>query len=218
MALYGFVYGRRTVSACLLLYTDGRAVVERGNAGSDSSAVPTIADLLTAYRDRTGDSYEDMARKVGDEISRSRMHQLTTRPPREFPKLPRTVERLADMLEVPVTTIVLAFAAGLGIPVTQTGTMLEVTLPAGTDTLTAEDREAIRHVTRALVDARRGFVQTATGSGKSHTVGELVDLARPPAPDLSRVAARRGQSEGRRRRAAQDEHAETQDPSQEPHQ
>lgn len=141
-------------------------MVERRSNVSDASAVPTIAELLTAYRDRTGASYEDMARKVGDEINKSTMHKLTTRPPDQFPKLPRTVELLAQLLEVPVTTIVLAFAAGLGLPVSRAGSLLAETLPPGTDSLTPEDREAVRAVTKALVDARRQA---------------------PPAPDLSRV-------------------------------
>lgn len=162
--------------------------------------MPTIAELLLAYRDRTGDSYADMSRKVRHELHISRLQQLATAPPKEFPKQPRTVELLAELLEVPVTTIVLGFAAGLGIPVSHTGSMLERTLPPGTDSLTAEDREAIRAVTRALVDARN---QAAPGKGG----GKLVDLARPPQPDLSRVAARRGESEGKRRRHEQDDDA-----------
>lgn len=176
-------------------------MVEHGGAGADSSAVPTIAELLLAYRDRTGDSYADMSRKVRNEIHISRLQQLATAPPREFPKQPRTVELLAELLEVPITTIVLGFAAGLGIPVSHTGSMLERTLPPGTDSLTAEDREAIRAVTRALVDAR---------TAAAHGGAEVVDLLRPPAPDLSSpaLAARWGESEGRRRRQAQDDDAD----------
>lgn len=166
--------------------------------------MPTIAELLKAYRDRTGASYEEMARKVGDEITRSRMHQLTTNPPREFPKHPRTIELLSELLQVPVTTTLMAFAAGLGLPVSSSSTLLADTLPPGADTLTPEDREAIRAVTKALIDARNAAVHVGPGSGKTEQVAQLLDLARPPLPDLSQVAARRGQSEGRRLREAQD--------------
>jgi len=90
-------------------------VVELPGGAPDGSGVPTIAELLLAYRDRTGTSYAEMSRKVGDEITAARMHQLATRPPGQFPKTPRVVELLARLLEVPVTTIVLGFAAGLGV-------------------------------------------------------------------------------------------------------
>lgn len=181
-------------------------MVDRGDGDSDGSAVPTIAAMLTSYRDRTGHSYRDMARKVRDEMQGSRLQQLATSPPKAFPER-RTIELLSELLEVPTATVVLAFAAGLGIPVSQTGTMLERTLPPGTDALTAEDREAIRAVTRALVEARNEIAHGA-GSGKSEQVVHLADLARLPLPDLSRVAARRGKSEGRRMREEQDRHGE----------
>lgn len=156
--------------------------------------MPTIAELLTSYRDRTGASYGDMARKVRDEIHISRLQQLATAPPKEFPKRARTVELLAELLEVPVATIVLGFAAGLGIPVRQDGSMLERTLPPGTDKLTDEDRAAIRAVTKALVQAR------------SEPAGDAVEQL--PADDYG-LAARRGTSEGRRLREQQDVDAES---------
>jgi len=162
--------------------------------------VPTIAELLTSYRVRTGDSYEEMARKVGDEITRARMHQLTTTPPREFPKHARTIELLSELLEVPVTTTLLAFAASLGLPVAASGSMLSITLPPGTDNLDPGDVEAIRAVVRQLVQAR---TQVQAGNP-----GRVVDLVRET-PDLSRVAARHGESEGRRRAEQQDDDADT---------
>jgi hypothetical protein len=175
--------------------------------------VPTIAELLTAYRDRTGASYEEMARKVGDEINRSRMHQLVTAPPKEFPKRARTIELLAQLLEVPVTTVVLAFAAGLGIPVSTEQSRLALLLPARTDDLlTDEDRDAIIAMTRSLMAAHRVREVSSYGDGSrplffqqrpegDQTAREL----RPPEPDLTRVAARRGESEGRQRRNHMDD-------------
>ncbi|WP_100499399.1 hypothetical protein [Geodermatophilus chilensis] len=190
--------------------------------------MPTIAELLLAYRDRTGASYAEMARKVGDELTPSRMHQLATAPPQQFPKRARTVEALAELLEVPVTTIVLAFAAGLGIPVQQSGTVLEQTLPPGTDVLTDEDRQAVRGIVRALVRARRNaLVHHASGSGKTESLmraaqaadadlalvvsdrpAEGADPADVSAEDFA-LAARRGDSEGRRQREQQDRDAES---------
>lgn len=172
-------------------------MVERTSGRTDGSGVPTIAELLTAYRDRTGHSYGEMARKVRDEIRVNRLQQLTTAPPKEFPKSARTVELLSELLDVPVTTIVLAFAAGLNIPVTQEPS--PVILPPGTDTLPPEDRQAIRAITRALIEARNAAPDP--GPIKGPEPAEQSDYG---------LAARRGQSEGKRLRAVQDEDAESQ--------
>lgn len=168
-------------------------MVERDQGGAQSSGVPTIAELLTAYRDRTGASYEEMARKVGDEINRSTMHKLATEPPKQFPKLARTVELLAQLLEVNVTTVVLAFAAGLGIPVSTSIPRLAQLLPPRADeVLSDRDRDAIIAMIRSLMEAR------------NQSVHELVSADR----HLS-LAARHGESAGRRARAEQDRDAES---------
>jgi hypothetical protein len=199
------------------------AMVDRLSEDSDGSAVPTIAELLLSYRDRTGYSYKDMARKVRDEIQASRLQQLVTAPPKAFPER-RTVELLAELLEVPTATIVLAAAAGLGIPVTQSGTMLERTLPPGTDDLTAEDREAIRKVTKSLVEARQialrvispEQMQAMHDSGRlffgRHDDEDKTDAGPIDGPEPATVhdyglAARRGESEGKRLRRQQDDDA-----------
>lgn len=129
-------------------------MVDHAGGTADGSAVPTIAELLTSYRDRTGYSYKDMARKVRDEIQGSRLQQLVVAPPKAFPER-RTIELLAELLEMPTATIVLACAAGMGIPVRDSSSELARTLPPGTDKLTVEDRDAIRTITRALIEARR---------------------------------------------------------------
>jgi hypothetical protein len=118
--------------------------------------MPTIAELLNNHRDRTGHSYEAMARKSNGELRDSRIHQLTVNKPaiKAFPDT-RTIELLSDLLEVPMTTTILALAASLGLQVDQPGSMLSITLPPGTDNLSPEDVAAIRAVTRQLVDARR---------------------------------------------------------------
>lgn len=80
-------------------------------------------------------------------------------------------------------------------------------LVAEVSQLTPRQQDAVLAVVRAMREpGEKGFVQLATGSGKSGTVAHLADLARQE-PDLSRVAARRGESEGRRRREEQDDDA-----------
>lgn len=66
-------------------------------------------------------------------------------------------------------------------------------LPPG---LTPRQRDAVRELVQSMADPA------------GEPGGELVDLSRPPMPDLSRVAARRGESEGRRLREEQDEDGE----------
>lgn len=128
--------------------------------------MPTIAELITAHMDSTGASLGDLSRKSGDVLSVQNLSKIVTKPQRAFPKL-QTARALSDALQVSITTIVLAYAASLGLPVKQSGSALEVMLPPGTDALTPEDRDAIRAITRALIDARRE--------------------GRQPEPDLSHV-------------------------------
>lgn len=173
-------------------------MVEQSSGAAHGSGVPTIAELLSDYRDRTGHSYGDMARKVRDEIRGNRLQQLVTAAPKAFPET-RTVELLSELLDLPVTTIVLAFAAGLGIPVTQDPT--PVVLPPGTDTLAPEDKQAIRAITRALIVARNAAAHGDPGPINSPEPAQQIDYG---------LAARRGSSEGKRLRQVQDEDAESQ--------
>lgn len=174
-------------------------MVELPGGAPDGSGVPTIAELLLAYRDRTGTSYAEMSRKVGDEITAARMHQLATRPPGQFPKTPRVVELLARLLEVPVTTIVLGFAAGLGLDVRPGSGLLAQALPPGVDDLPGHDRDAVIAVARALVRARADADASAPITGPE-----------PATQHDYGLAARRGHSEGRRVRDQQDQDAELQ--------
>lgn len=169
-------------------------LVEGSGRRGDSAVVPTIASLLAAHRDRTGDSYDDMERRVGGVVKAARFHQLVRETPSAFPQ-PRTVEALAGLLQMPVASVVLSIASSLGIPVQDSASKLASSLPPGTDNLTDDDRDAILAVTRALVAARRS------------AGGQVVDLARRE-PDLEILAARHGESEGRRIADEQDQAAE----------
>lgn len=149
-----------------------------------SSAVPSIADLLGQHRDRTSDSYRDMSRRVRDEISSGRLHQLHTEVPKAFPEA-RTVVLLAELLQVPVTTVVLAVAASMGIPVQESESLLAISLPPGTDRLTDQDRDAVIAVTRALVSARQSApilnrdATEAVRLAEDEDAGALTDSRQP---------------------------------------
>jgi hypothetical protein len=131
--------------------------------------VPTISELLAQYRDRTGASYDEMSRSVHGAITSAWFHKLTTSPPKSFPRDAATVQQLAELLQVSITTILEAFAASLGLPVAQTKPLLVVTMPPGTDVLEPADVDAIRAVIRQLVAARHS------------------PPPEPPQPDLSKV-------------------------------
>ena len=167
-----------------------------------------MAELLLAYRDRTGASYREMARKVDDELTQARLHQLATRPPGRFPESNYTVELLARLLEVPVTTIVLAFAAGLGLDVRPGSGLLSQALPPGVDELPGEDRDTVVAVARALLRARAESSQPA-GTDSESRASTAPDSA-PDAQHEYDLAARRGVSQGRRLREQQDADAESQ--------
>jgi hypothetical protein len=145
-------------------------MVERGGKDADPAHVPTIAALLNQYRDRTGASYDDMSRSIGEAMSGGRLHQLATKPPKNFPD-PENVRHLADLLNVSITTILESFAVSLGLDVEQRRPLLAITLPPGTDNLTTGDVAAVRAVIGQLVEARRATA--------------------PETPDLSRVEGMR---------------------------
>lgn len=128
-------------------------MVERGGPSADPAHVPSIAALLTQYRDRTGASYEDMERSLNKAISRGRLQQLATTPQKNFPD-PTTVRHLSDLLQVSVTTVLEGFAVSFGLQV-EDRSLLALTLPPGTDVLSDRDRAAILAVIRQLVEARR---------------------------------------------------------------
>lgn len=150
-------------------------MVDDSGRRRDSPLVPSIADLLTQYRDRTGASYDDMSRSVRGEITSAWFHKLTTSSPKSFPRDPGTLANLADLLQVSIPTILNAFAISLGLPVSDTASRLALTLPPGTDSLEPADVEAIRAVIRQLIAAR---------NAAQHTHIAAHD---PVAPDMSRV-------------------------------
>lgn len=76
--------------------------------------------------------------------------------------------------------------------------------PAEANRLSLRQRNALNELIRSIAAAADTAAKDSASApaGKSSNVR---DLARPPAPDLSRVAARRGHSEGKRRRREQDD-------------
>lgn len=118
--------------------------------------MPSIAALLTQYRDMTGASYDDMSDSIGGAISGGRLQQIVKKPVRNFPD-PDNARHLAELLNVSITTVLEAYAVSLGLDVDQRRSLLSMTLPPGTDNLTATDVAAVRAVISQLVEARRAM-------------------------------------------------------------
>jgi len=165
-------------------------LVEHNGRGQDSLLVPTIAQLLTDYRDRTNASYDDMSATIGGGITGAWLQVLATKQAKSFPTKGKTVELLADLLEVSTATIVLAFAASIGLPVEQRGSHLSISLPPGTEDLEPADVEAVRSVIRQLVQARKA-VAAVPDAAAGESLAQPVDInSRKRSQAADRPAAR----------------------------
>ena len=103
-----------------------------------------IRELIhTMRKDR---SYEDLAKSA---LSRQRWQQLAEDPIKEFPK-PDTIRAIASTLGVTESTVVLALAESLGIPMTQSSRVAAL-LPAGVDRLSDAALRALLTLMRELV-------------------------------------------------------------------
>lgn len=118
---------------------------------ADGDAVLNLRDLIRARIDERGWSFSDLERLSEGHLSRGRWHQLAsgTRMT-QFPEA-ETLILVADVLQIDVTTVVLAAAASLGVPVRPRGSDLAQLLPAGTDRLSEGTRDAILTIIRATV-------------------------------------------------------------------
>ena len=95
-------------------------------------------------------SFDDLSRACGGSPTGKRLHQMVTRPMRNFPD-PDTIKNLARGLNVPATDIVLATARSLGIRVAPTDDTALVLQEAGT--LPRERQQLLVDIARALIEA-----------------------------------------------------------------
>lgn len=94
-------------------------------------------------------SFDDLSRACGGSPTGKRLHQMVTRPMKNFPD-PETIKNLARGLNVPATDVVLATARSLGIRVAPTDDSALVLQEAGT---LPRDRQQL------LVDVARAFIE-----------------------------------------------------------
>lgn len=145
--------------------------VPEDGASSDDHAVAPLDVLIRDRMVERGWSYSDLERASGHALTRGRWQQLGSGvPQRKFPD-PESLMAISRVLEVDITTVVLAAARTLGLDVHHGGTGLSPLLPAGTARIPGRMREAILTLIRAAVAEAR-----ADGGGERHQADDLHGL------------------------------------------
>jgi hypothetical protein len=123
-------------------------------SSADDPVLPLDALIRARMRER-GWTYSDLERASGRALTRGRWQQLGSgREQRKFPD-PGSLTVIAQVLELDITSVVLAAARTLGLDVRRPGTGLSQLLPAEAAQLSARMRDAVLSLIRAAVsDAR----------------------------------------------------------------
>lgn len=126
-----------------------------GTGGGESEEVPTLADLITRRKRERGWSYRQLQERSHDVITYGRWQQLGSGVRlTEFPE-PTTLQAIADALEVDVTAVVLSTALSIGLGVRHRRSEFAAMLPAYTELLDDDQRDALLGVVRTMVSAQR---------------------------------------------------------------
>ncbi len=111
----------------------------------------TLAQLIRARMVERGWSYSDLEQESVQALSRGRWQQLGSgAEQKKFPD-PASLTVIAAVLQVDITTVVLAAARTLGLDAHTQGSDLANLLPAGTERLSEPIRDAILTLIRAAV-------------------------------------------------------------------
>jgi transcriptional regulator with XRE-family HTH domain len=119
-----------------------------------SAAMNELQGLIQRRMTQQNWSYGDVARRGG--LPRSTVHYLATSEKLVNPPMPRTLEKLARGLDVPLETVRAAAAAAAGLAVWQEKTPdpeIEV-MVAGLAKLTAEERRHVQALISSLLNGR----------------------------------------------------------------
>jgi hypothetical protein len=118
---------------------------------SGSGSGPTLRQLIRSRMAEREWSYADLERESGRALSRGRWQQLgSAEAQHKFPN-PESLKIIAQVLQIDVTSIVLAAARAAGLPVPAQSSEFASLLPAGTERLSEPVRDAILGVIRAAV-------------------------------------------------------------------
>jgi hypothetical protein len=125
-------------------------VSEDDAGGYGSPAIPLHELIRARMRDR-GWSYSDLERISDKALTRGRWQQLGSGvPQRRFPD-PESLTVMARVLDVDITTVVLAAAQTLGLDVVRRDSAFSELLPERTERLSEGMRDAILTLIRAAV-------------------------------------------------------------------
>ncbi len=117
---------------------------------SDSPGL-ALHDLIRTGMQERGWSYSDLERASDRALTRGRWQQLGSGvPQRKFPD-PGSLTVIAEVLEVDITTVVIAAARSVGLDVSRRGADLSHLLPEHTERLSGRMRDAILSLIRAAV-------------------------------------------------------------------
>jgi transcriptional regulator with XRE-family HTH domain len=142
----------------------------------------SLADLIRRRMSERGWSYADLERESGRALSRGRWQQLGSgAPQRKFPD-PASLQIIAGVLEVDITTVVLASARTVGLDAHTRGSDLASRLPAGTDQLSEHMRDAILTLIRAAVSD----IGRARTAGMDDVSGLTLEWPKSAAPSRLR--------------------------------
>lgn len=141
----------------------------------------------------------DLEVRSDHRITRGRWQQMATHVRmKAFPERDN-IPVIADVLEVDQTTVVLAVAKSLDLDVRWRGPDLAALMPAGTDQLSTNVRDAILAVIRASVTealARPGDEESPRPSGVGPSVLEWGKTGQPGAQRSARTPRSGGVTEG----------------------
>jgi hypothetical protein len=127
--------------------------------------VLTLHQLIRDRMAERGWSYTDLERRSDHALTRGRWQQLGSGlRQKKFPD-PASLTVIARVLEVDITTVVLATAQALGLDARREGSDLAHLLPAETDRLSERMRDAILTLIRAAV------ADTTAGNGVDGPAG-----------------------------------------------
>ncbi len=151
---------------------------------------PDLAELIRRRLDENGWDYTDMAAAIGDQLTKKRLEQLGGgRRTKEFPE-PRTLILIAQALEVPPATVVLAAARSVGIDARTDADELAELLPPGTHRLPGRIRVAVAALIRAVVaetPAESGAAGAANGTHSSPSGTPAVTLEWPHVTEVDDI-------------------------------
>lgn len=119
----------------------------RAYASSRKVIPVNIRELIESAR--RGRSYDALAKAHPESPGRQFWHQIATQDQQTFPK-PATIRGIAGALQVPQSTVVLAWAESLGVPM-RADSRLAMMLPPEVDRLTDADIATILSVIRQLL-------------------------------------------------------------------